>query len=86
MNQIVSDGIHVVRATGQKMRTGVEHAADGVKHEMHEVRERFGPHKQPSRWRRISGHGLQLVASTVGAVAAFFISVLIRRGRSAKRK
>jgi len=84
MNQIVSDGIHVVRETGQKMRHGVEHAADGVKHEMHGVRERFGPHK-PSRWQRMSAHGLQLVLSTVGAVAAFVVSVLIR-GRRSQRK
>ncbi|MBW8803851.1 MAG: hypothetical protein JF587_08310 [Catenulisporales bacterium] len=39
MTRIVSDGVHVVRATGQRVLDGVGAAAEEVRHEAHKARE-----------------------------------------------
>jgi len=60
MTRIVSDGVHVVRATGQRVLDGVGAAAEEVRHEAHKAREHLPGNGKSGRFGKsgkLSGLG-----------------------------
>ena len=54
MTRIVSDGVHVVRATGQRVLDGVGAAAEEVRHEAHKAREHLPGNGKSGKLRTLS--------------------------------
>jgi hypothetical protein len=89
MTNLVSDGLSLAQATGQRVRDGVGAVATGIREEAGAVAHGIGDvidaaaqhgepaaHKrEPSAWRMRS---VELAASAAGALAAFFVSRLVR--------
>jgi hypothetical protein len=94
MAHSVSDGIALAQTTGQKVRDGVGAAATGIRGEMehvaHGIREEIDglrhhesaahkreqhAHRERSGW---PARMVKLAASAAGAMAAFFVSRLVR--------
>lgn len=92
MAHSVSDGIALAQTAGQKVRDGVGAAATGIRGEMehvaHGIREEIdgvrhhesAAHKQHARRERSGwpSRTVKVAASAAGAVAAFFVSRLVR--------
>lgn len=81
MTHMVSDGITLVQATGQRVRDGVGAVAGGIRQEVEAVRQHadHGEHGRHSKARPIWRAPLvEVTASVAGALAAFVVSRLVR--------
>ncbi|NUP48403.1 MAG: hypothetical protein HOW97_14010 [Catenulispora sp.] len=81
MTHMVSDGITLAQATGQRVRDGVGAVASGIREEVGAVRQLadHGEHGRHSKARSLWRTRLvEVTASVAGALAAFVVSRLVR--------
>ena len=81
MTHMVNDGLGVVQATGQKVAGGVSAVASGIRDGAgavaHGIRDGIDRDSRHDKSGRLTGVA-ELTASIAGAVAAFFVSRLVR--------
>ena len=79
MTHVVSDGVSTMRAAGQKMRDGAGAATHGVHEGINGIRQ-HGEHPVVQKRTQFARNSrkVELMGSAAGALAAFFVSRLVR--------